>query len=265
MRIALRSSCVHLEASLCQGEIRPHTSCRLVAHIPVSSPVHNHSSLKSDAPARSAKHPGLITSMMFDGSSPNAIRAGPILLSLSLLSLHLSCLLSARLDLHWTTHHQTPLALPSTHSSHELPRSGPVSARFMYKLLEHGARSGTTGGKSWADLARPSGKVEIGTAASSDGSPETESHDCDKIFTRANHNFVGRVLHTEKQTFHQTSLGTRLRFFSSQVHHNFGERRKPSCGKARLCMSSDAVRPSKPRRVLDIIEPACRTDQGKTG
>ena len=42
MRIALRSSCVHLEAYVCQGKVRPHTSCCLVAHIPVSSPVHNH-------------------------------------------------------------------------------------------------------------------------------------------------------------------------------------------------------------------------------
>ena len=42
MRIALRPSCVHLEASLCQGKVRPHTSCCLVARIPVSSPVHNH-------------------------------------------------------------------------------------------------------------------------------------------------------------------------------------------------------------------------------
>ena len=34
MRIALRSSCVHLEASLCQGEVRPHTSFCLVAPYP---------------------------------------------------------------------------------------------------------------------------------------------------------------------------------------------------------------------------------------
>ena len=33
-RIALRSSCVHLEASLCQGTVRPNTSCCLVARIP---------------------------------------------------------------------------------------------------------------------------------------------------------------------------------------------------------------------------------------
>ena len=42
MRIAFRSSFVHLEASLCQGKVRPHTSCCLVARIPFSSPVHNH-------------------------------------------------------------------------------------------------------------------------------------------------------------------------------------------------------------------------------
>ena len=42
MLIALRLSCVHLEASLCQGKVRPHTSCCLVARIPVSSPVHTH-------------------------------------------------------------------------------------------------------------------------------------------------------------------------------------------------------------------------------
>ena len=42
MRIVLRPSCVHLEASLCQGKVRPHTSCCFVARIPVSSPVHNH-------------------------------------------------------------------------------------------------------------------------------------------------------------------------------------------------------------------------------
>ena len=41
MRIALRLSCVHLEASSCQGKTRPHTSCCLVARIPVSSTVHN--------------------------------------------------------------------------------------------------------------------------------------------------------------------------------------------------------------------------------
>ena len=41
IRIALRPSCVHLEASLCQGKVRPHTSCCLVARIPVSSPVQN--------------------------------------------------------------------------------------------------------------------------------------------------------------------------------------------------------------------------------
>ena len=34
MRIALRSSFVHLEASLCQGEVRTNTSCCLVARVP---------------------------------------------------------------------------------------------------------------------------------------------------------------------------------------------------------------------------------------
>ena len=48
MRIALRSSCVHLEASLCQGKVRPHTSCCLVARVPVSSPVHSHSNFTKD-------------------------------------------------------------------------------------------------------------------------------------------------------------------------------------------------------------------------
>ena len=42
MRIALLSSCVHLEASLCQGKVRPHTSCCLITRIPVTSPVHSH-------------------------------------------------------------------------------------------------------------------------------------------------------------------------------------------------------------------------------
>ena len=42
MRIAVRPSCVHLEASLCQGKVRPHTSCCLVARISVPSPAHNH-------------------------------------------------------------------------------------------------------------------------------------------------------------------------------------------------------------------------------
>ena len=39
--LALRPSYVHLEASLCQGKVRPHTPCCLVALVPVSSPVHN--------------------------------------------------------------------------------------------------------------------------------------------------------------------------------------------------------------------------------
>ena len=34
MRIALHSSFVHLEASLCQGEVRTNTSCCLVARVP---------------------------------------------------------------------------------------------------------------------------------------------------------------------------------------------------------------------------------------
>ena len=52
MRIALRSSCVHLEASLCQGKVRPHTSCCLVTRIPVSSPVHNHCKFRFHPPQR---------------------------------------------------------------------------------------------------------------------------------------------------------------------------------------------------------------------
>ena len=33
--------CVHLEASLCQGKVRPHTLLVVLLHV-VSSPVHNH-------------------------------------------------------------------------------------------------------------------------------------------------------------------------------------------------------------------------------
>ena len=40
MRIALRSSCVHLEASSRQDKARPHTSCCLVAFIPSPQSLH---------------------------------------------------------------------------------------------------------------------------------------------------------------------------------------------------------------------------------